>query len=196
MFARRNLSRSGGLTLSGIEQVVQSSSDFWEASLTLKLRRYEQVKAYRAIQALNFGRSGEWLIPALGGFEFELSFGDDFGDDFTSGTPAISAHVTSAMGIGGRVLHFTMDNPIYVPHAGDYFGIGDRLYLIGAISGSGGTYTVDHAPGLRIDALVGTMMNFSSPCCRMRLAQDNIGQMNLDLLRFADVSLSFVEIPS
>jgi hypothetical protein len=63
MFSRRNLSRSGGLTISGTEQVVQSSSDFWEAEATIKIRSREQRLAFRAYQAQNWGRTGQWLIP-------------------------------------------------------------------------------------------------------------------------------------
>jgi hypothetical protein len=121
MFARRSLSKSGGQTISGVEQVVQSATDFWAAKV-----------------------------------------------------------------------------PTFVPLPGMFFSIDNRLYLIGTVTYTGTvrTYTVTFAPGLRVDAATGTSIEFSSPRCLMRLAEDNIGDMDLDMLRFADITLSFVEVPA
>jgi hypothetical protein len=144
-FSRRNLSRSGGLTIFGTEQVVQSSSDFWAANVTLKVRKREQILAYRM-------------------------------DD---------------SGIRGGV-----HNDPWVPEPGVYFSIGSRLYLIATVSKAGNIYTATFVPKLRTTANVNAPIEFSQPKCLMRLAQDNIGQMNLDMLKFSDVSLSFVEVPA
>jgi hypothetical protein len=212
MFSRRNLSRSGGLTISGTEQVVQSSSDFWEAEATIKIRSREQRLAFRAYQAQNWGRTGQWLIPVCdpaypvitirGPDTFGSDFGADFGPDFsTARTPSVQivvtvATVTNAAAKGDRNITFTMNSP---PLPGMYFSLGSRLYLIGSVTPSSTTlrtYTANFAPKLRAATSIGATMEFANPRCLMRLAQDNIGQMNLDMLRFADVSLNFVEIPT
>ena len=89
-----------------------------------------------------------------------------------------------------------MDNSAWVPVPGVYFSIGSRLYVIATISGpvgsgttgggtvsstpSSGVYTATFTPKLRITANLGSTMEFTTPKCLMRLAQDNIGQMNLD----------------
>lgn len=205
MFARRNLSRSGGLSVSGIEQVVQSSSDFWEAAITFRIRTVEQKRLFRSYQAQNWGRSGEWLIPVcdpaypITKLIQEASFGPDFGPDFsTLNTPNTEifitvAKVSVAAARGDRNITFTMNAP---PLPGMYFSLGNRLYLIGSVTNiAPKTYTASFSPKLRAAASINATMEFADPRCVMRLAQDNIGQMNLDMLRFADVSLNFVEVP-
>lgn len=200
------MSSSGGLTISGTEQVVQSSSDFWEASATVKVRTHAQRLALRAYQAQNWGRAGEWLIPVCDPAYpvttnlQEASFGVDYGPDFSSlRTPNVETFVTVAnvkvaAAKGDRNITFTMNA---APLPGMYFSLGSRLYLIGSVSSvATRTYAASFVPKLRAAASIGATMEFAKPKCLMRLAQDNIGQMNLDMLRFADVSLNFVEIPA
>jgi hypothetical protein len=238
-FTRRNMSRSGGLTLSGIEQVVQSSSDFWAANVTVKIRKWEQILAYRALQAQSYGRATEWIIPvpisagiyAQTRFVIqnypEASFSSEFSAEFmeddirttilTVPYPHITGKVNATALRGATSLTFTMDNSAWVPVPGTYFSIGSRLYLMATVSGpvgagaggggggsgggttgatASGVYTATFVPKVRATANVGSPIEFSQPKCLMRLAQDNIGQMNLDMLKFADVSLSFVEVPA
>jgi hypothetical protein len=211
MFARKNLSRSGGLTISGVEQVVQSSTDFWEAQIGLKIRTIKHRLAYRALMAQSFGRATEWIIsacdPFAGGaaavadFSFDSSFDSSFalGSDAPAFIPTGVGGVTDVDAVAGdRQLDFEIVEHELVPQPGQYFSIGDRLYVIGTVAGLGTAhhYRVTFAPGLRVDADAGSTMEFSNPRCLMRLAQDNIGQMNLDMLRFADITLSFVEVPA
>jgi len=212
MFARKNLSRSGGLTISGVEQVVQSSTDFWEATIGLKIHRPAQRLAYRALMAQSYGRATEWVIPAcdpfgipagtssLPDFSFDSSFDDSFaGDD---GSPpfipsGIGGITDADADKGDRTLDFEMVEFEQVPLPGHYFSIGDRLYVIGTVSNlAAHHYRITFAPGLRADAPALTALEFSNPRCLMRLAQDSSGQMNLDSLRFADITLSFVEVPA
>jgi hypothetical protein len=129
---RRNLSRSGGLTIFGTEQVVQSSSDFWAANVTLKVRKREQILAYRALQAQSYGRATEWLIPvpiSAGIFAQtrfvvqnfpEASFSAEFSPEFmeenirTTVTripyPHITGKVSGTAVNGATSLNFTMDD--------------------------------------------------------------------------------------
>lgn len=198
-FERRNLSRSGGQTLTGVEQVVQSSIDFWDAQVSVKVRKRKQANALRAYKAQNWGRAGEWLIPACGsGVQLDASFGDDFGDDFSIlRSIDVRGFVDVAALKGATFLLFHMGNVAWIPEAGMYFSIGQRLYMIGTVSAltPPGSYICTFAPSLRAAAGGGTVMEFSTPRCLMRLAEDNVGQMSLDMLRFADVSLHFVEVP-
>jgi hypothetical protein len=210
MFARKNLSRSGGLTISGVEQVVQSSTDFWEAQIGLKIRTIQHRLAYRALMAQSFGRATEWIISACDPFGSgitavpDFSFDSSFDSSFALGSDAPAVIPSGVGGVtdadadkGDRQLDFEIVEHELVPLPGQYFSIGDRLYVIGTVSdlGTAHHYRVTFAPGLRADALAGSTMEFSNPRCLMRLAQDNIGQMNLDMLRFADITLSFVEVP-
>lgn len=231
--SRRNLSRSGGLTIFGTEQVVQSSSDFWAMNAAVRIRKREQILAYRALQAQSFGRATEWLVPvpiSAGVFAqtrfvirsaLEASFSGEFSTEFTGGQivntvvnvpyPHITGRVQATALRGATTLTLTMDNSVWVPEPGTYFSIGPRLYLIATVtppatggtappSGSGaqssGVYTITFVPKLRVTANGGSAIEFTLPKCLMRLANDNIGQMNLDMLKFSDVSLSFVEVPA
>jgi hypothetical protein len=210
MFARRNFSRSGGLTITGIEQVVQSFSDFWAATIAFKIRNSTQILAYRALQAQQWGRAAQWLIPAcphpglpLGpppplDYSFDVDFAVDFSLE-SMAPPALppdtDALSDAAAALNARSLTFHMLDTRITPKPGMFFSIGDRLYMIGTISG-GPAYSATFAPGLRAAAPSGTAMNFATPHCLMRLAQDNSGEMNLEQFRFADISLSFVEVPA
>lgn len=210
MFARKNLSRSGGLTLSGIEQVVQSSMDFWEASVSLKIRKGSQALAYRAMQAQNWGRTGEWIIPVCTNFHVpatpppaDFSWADDWADDFSNGPippiipPGEGALTTVEALKGDRILTFQFIDTTFIPEPGMYFSIGNRLYLIGTVGYAGiiRTYTATFVPALRADADVETVVEFSRPRCLMKLTSDDTGKMDLDMLRFATIQLNFVEVP-
>lgn len=87
----------------------------------------------------------------------------------------------------------------YTPLAGQFFSIGEYLYVIATAipvhDPNDGVYTLAIRPGLRIAANVGDQIDFSRPVCRMRLATDETGELDLDMLRFANVSLDFVEDP-
>jgi hypothetical protein len=215
---RRNLSRSGGLTISGTEQVVQSSSDFWAINATVRIHRREHILAYRALQAQSFGRATEWLIPVpisagifvqtriITNSATEASFSSEFSPEFPEEDiiqiitripyPHVTGRMTATALRSSGTISFTMDNPAWVPIPGIYFSIGSRLYMMATVSNSGTTFTATFVPKLRATAITGATIEFSQPKCLMRLAQDNIGQMNLDMLKFADVSLNFVEVPA
>lgn len=208
-FNRKNLSRSGGLTITGVEQVVQSSTDFWEARASVKIRKPTQVLAYRALQAQQWGRAAEWILPACPNPlvpaeppPADYSWSDDWSEDFSIGPappiipPGEGALVTVDADAGDRTLTFVFIDPTFTPQAGMFFSIGNRLYMIGTIGLVGTrTYTATFSPGLRVSAAIDDAVEFSSPRCLMRLTADNIGNMDLDMLRFSDITLSFVEVP-
>jgi len=209
MFARKNFSRSGGLTITGIEQVIQSSTDFWTARIAFSIRRPEEVLLYRSLQAQNWGRSGEWIIPVCQtGIPadppaYDVSWSDDWAEDFSIGPPppiippGEGGLVTVAGLIGARSFTVGFEDPAFTPLPGMYFSIGNRLYLIGTVTPAGTrAFALTFAPGLRVAAPINTVVEFTSARCLMRLAEDDAGQMDLDMLRFADIQLNFVEIPA
>lgn len=209
-FNLRPFSRSGGLSIMGQEQVVASSSETWRAKLTAGLRRQEQVLRYRSIMAQSRGRVGIWKVPVCAGFQvFNTSdFSDDFSSDFSPGRgpivdidPAVALVAGTVSGSflrGATSVNMLMTNPpFYPPLAGQYFSIGDYLYLIASSTATGGVnhYQLTFAPSLRANANDGAAVDFSRPSCLMRLASDDDGQLELESLRFADVTLNFVEVP-
>jgi hypothetical protein len=210
MFARRSMSRSGGQTISGIDQIVSSSTDFWEAQIRVKIRRDYQRLAFRALMARSNGRASHWLIPVcaesadIGAFDQGFSSGFQvIGSDRI--VNATTASVLTAAAAGSRSLVIRMVSNDQFPVSGQYFSIGSRLYLIGDVSvvtaGVNYNFTITFSPGLRAAAIPQpgpspTSLDFLNPKCRMRLAQDNMGDMSLEMLRFSDVQLGFVEIPA
>lgn len=128
------------------------------------------------IQRATFGDASTFSDAAV--FETKLVMGT-MAADFFKGDTAISVR-----------------SPLYQPLAGQYFSIGDYLYLItSGVSTGGVNYWLTFAPPLRGYAKNETAVDFSRPSCLMRLASDDEGQLELESLRFADVSLNFVEVP-
>ena len=207
MFARRTYSRTGGRTITGIEQIVQSSSEYWIASLAFKVQTEDQALTYRSLQAQTWGRSKQWIIPACPQIGIppdlepvDFSFSSDFSIDFSLGSSAPSglsseseALVTTAALIGATSLAIRVTDSRLVLKPGMYFSIGNQLYLIGTASGSFPYWTMTFRPKLRVAAPLGTSINFSNPKCLMKLTSDISGDLNLNMLRFSDLSLDFVE---
>lgn len=206
-------SRSGGPSVLGNEQVVVSAAGRWRATYTVKISSIRHRLAYRSWKAASNGRAGTWLIPTCSGFQvmadaaglsdaFALSDifvpGNIFAD--TDGAFPIdpAAALVTAGGIrGARSLAISMSDQT-PPSPGLYFSTGSggtkSLYLISSVTRTGGNaYTLVFWPGLRQAVAIGDPVDFATPACRMRLVSDNTGAMNLDLLRFATVSLDFIE---
>jgi hypothetical protein len=209
MFARKSLSRSGGNTITGLEQVIQSSSDYWTATIGFRIRNGAQILAFRAIQAQQWGRAAEWIVPACpqpgvppSPPPADYSWSDDWSEDFSIGPaptiipPGEGALVTTLAARGARSIMFEFIDPSFIPKPGMYFSIGDRLYCIGTVGGAGSIrrYTATFSPGLRVAAAVDDAVEFSNPRCLMRLASDNEGQLDLDQLRTSEQRINFVEI--
>lgn len=202
MFARDTLSRSGGRTITGIEQVVQSVSELWTAKASFRVRTVDQRRYYRSLQAMNWGRSGQWLIPPCDPYVVRGDYGEfslDFSSDFSIGASNnITAQVNGSAVLGARQITFTLTSIADpVPPVGCYFSIGSRLYLIASLTPwtTLGKYTATFVPGLRVAVASGATVEFTHLRCLMRLASDTEGQMDLDMLRFSDVTLNFIEVP-
>lgn len=202
-------SRSGGLSITGYEQVTVSNAGRWRATVTVPLHREPMVLAYRAMIAQLQGRVGTILVPHFqaykprdvngrrlsscraasydqGLYNWDLSgWGQD---DFTHAT------VTSAAGAGATQISLTLTNG-RGPQPGHYFGIGERLYLANAVwqETPESPTQVRFWPRLREAAPAGSRVILDRPVCRMRLADDASGEVTFDLARFGDATLSFVE---
>lgn len=208
-FAMDSPSRSGGRSLAGIEQIVASGVGLWRASLDIAVRREHEALAWRALLAGLQGRAGTVLVPTRqayrpvdrngsplspcdvagyggGSFNFDLSgFGQGALTHATLASPAA---------LGATQIAVTLVNGDG-PRPGHYFGIGERLYLVSAVwrETTAGPTQVRFWPRLREAAPAGERVILDRPVCLMRLAEDASGAATLDLGRFADVSLSFVE---
>lgn len=206
-----NSARSGGLSLTGGEQLVAAIAGRWEATLSLPVHSDAQILALRALLAGLDGRSGTLLVGprdcrrvpwAVDAYGRKISpklrrnpslDGTPYADAPNLADTLVVATLSGAHAIGATtaVIAVATGSP---PKPGNYFEIASRLYLITEVTAQVGiNTTVKFRPRLRADAAAGAVVDLVSPVCTMRLADDASGWPDLDLGRFADVSLNLVE---
>lgn len=220
MFHPNQVSRSGGRSVSGQEQVVVSSAGFWRAKLIFNtLQRERQAKrsnlhmTWRAMLAILEGRSNRVLIgpyddantpdklsgisyAALTSFSDGTTFSD--GSEFSQfGTPA---EVGAAVSRGAMTLTANMIGS-HVPQPGQYFGTYDRLYLIKRATllpynspPSHPQYNLLFWPPLRADLPIGYTLNFDTPVCDMRFATDETGELAIRRHNSSQSTIDMVEV--
>lgn len=207
--------RSGGVALSGAEQVVASSAGRWKATLgAIAIRNSDQIRVWRALQGSLEGRVGVIAVPlcdcarapwpVVDGKPVRMRPPLPHSDDalFSDGTGYWQGVIASAVTVdakrGATTLFLRIDAGNALQGA-EHFSIDDRLYRIKAIDSEGTiglgalSYTVRIWPPLRAAAPAGTALNFDQPVCRMRLASDDAMDLALDLNRFSNPTVSFVE---
>jgi hypothetical protein len=207
-------SLSGGPSLSGFEQVVPQMTDRWQARYQVPVRNREQMMAMRAMLGNLRGRTGTIALPA-----YENRYApwrtDQYGRRFTpkyvrtralDGTayadPAnindtlITATVRDAAAAMADAIYVRMTTGA-APQPGNRFSINARLYEIGAVAAAGGVdYAVAIWPWLRFATAAGTVVDFTTPVCEMRLISDDQGQdamQSLDVMKYAAPVLQFEE---
>jgi hypothetical protein len=211
-------SASGGPSFGGQEQVVFSSAGRWKASLTMSLWRTvsglvpaTRILAARAMVAYLKGRSNtvymgvfdETYSPsALAGDGYGLITGIMHSDGtlFSDGsgyaqyaTPALLAANASQGDMAAVITLLKSDQQV---QAGQYFGFGaSELYLINSCVADAvsGNWDVQFWPPLRSAHSAGETVNFDTPTCEMRLANDDSGQLSFGPNMSADQSLDLVE---
>ena len=143
-------SRSGGMSVSGVEQVIASSAGFWRADIVFHVKRSGQTRpgnqhlAWRAMLANLEGRTNPFFIgpcdhanapAAIAGEDdlgpYHITHSDDapFSDGTYYAQYATSAHVVANAAAGVNAITIWVEAG-HIPEAGQYFGIGQRLYLI------------------------------------------------------------------
>lgn len=212
MFHPDSTSRSAGQSIAGSEQVTVGQTR-WRASFSGPVVTEESVLAWRAFVADMGGRAGTVLVPRweaygpvdvngrrlsyvpaatydnvgpTGGLNFDLSgFGQD---EPTHATLAASASI-NATRISVNL------NDVEGPRPGQYFGIGERLYLatrVWQVEEDDPTQ-IEFTPWLRAAANSGVRVILDRPVCLMRFAQDQTGELELDMGLWGSSGLEFVE---
>ena len=213
-FAQVRRPLSGGPSLSGFEQVVPKMIDRWQARYSVPLRTRDQMMAMRAMLGQLRGRAGTIALPA-----YENRYApwrtDQYGRRFTpkyvrtralDGSPyadasgindtLITATVYDAalQAATGIAIRITSGD---VPQPGNRFSIHARMYEIQNVTDYGfGIYGVNIWPWLRFAAVAGTIVDFTTPVCEMRLVSDDQGQeamQSLEAMKFASPILQFEE---
>ncbi|WP_342163084.1 hypothetical protein [Methylobacterium sp. SD21] len=216
----KNATRTGGQSFSGVEQLSDSPAARWGASLTIPCGTQGKVLAMRAAIAL--GRSQVWIIgpvetarapwfvdPLTGG---RISYAMGAADAATD--PAFETNPDTASTLDFRAAGPVAMNATAMTiqrnrggllQPGMMFSIGNRLHLLtdlltpdpGADAGyaQAGQIGVGIRPWTRADYAAGAPVEFGRPVCRMRLASDDTGALQLQLSRTGSVSLDLIEAP-
>jgi len=209
MFHPDTPSRSGGLSITGFEQVTVSNAGRWKARVDVPITNENAILAWRAMLAQLEGRTGTILVPKwelqgprdINGRRLEqigsASYAEDLynwdlsgwgQDEFTH------ARLASAAALGATQISLTLVNG-RGPQPGQYFGIGNRLYLAHAVWQETPTSPtqVRFWPRLRAAASSSTRVILDRPVCLMRLADDTSGELSLEFGRWGNASLDFIE---
>lgn len=205
----------GAATLS--EQFIVSPGGRWGADMTLPIRTKEQILAIRGLRARLMGRAHWVALPNFDGKR--LSWPEEVYNGMPTGRilhpgvtrnpdldgtayedPAIpaSSEIIATIGANaplratGIVINKTQGGAIL---AGQQIGIAQRLYEISQVNSVvGAMNTVTVWPPLRAAATVGTSVLFTRPLCLMRVMNLGEEMRKLDLMRFATLNLSFLEL--
>lgn len=179
MFHPMLVSKGGGVSLDGDEQVSQSDAGRWKATLAFSASRQvgadpaARLLAWRSLLAYLQGRANPILIGPF---------------DAANGPAKLAGgSATTATASGGAALRATSMNvavSTYTPRPGQYFGVAsERLHLIalgGVTALGGGVFTVAFWPPLRAAVGNGAAIDFDTPVCKMALASDDSGQLALE----------------
>lgn len=201
-------SRSGGRSLLGTETLVVSPSVRWRASMSFEFstRQTDKVLTWRAIRGRLYGRARPLLIspfdiltpsrleeqPTTESSEF--SDGSTFSDGTRFRQPSKTAALLSSASLFDTMVVMT---PLgdWEPLAGQYFGTEPgRMHQINALWATSGGWSCEIIPPLRAGYASGTVLDFETMTCRMRLAADDAMKSAIDVSTRFDPSIELEEI--
>jgi len=213
----RDSSRSGGVSFLNQEQIVEAPFGYTAARLTIPCKRPAEILAMRA--ALALGRGQVWIIGPIEGLRAPLFVDPLTGGTITrfigerdaARDPAWSTNQDTSATLDFRLARAAAMNATTIAvqrvhggllSPGMFFSIRNRLHVITALTtadptdaggyAAPGELGVQFRPWLRDDYPTGTPIEFERPNALMRLANKDIGALELQLSRFANVSLDFV----
>lgn len=204
----RNAAATGGRSSTGREQRVMGDAGFWIVPLSgIVVNTRERAAAYRAMAA-RLRQGEDVLVPLC-----------DLYKPRGARSPAASVQIAANAALRATQIVVTATEVDVTE--GAYFSIGDRLYLVArvvagpaapafinplatdtpfvddepwtdAVAASAG-YTLDILPPLRTAAPAGTAISFSDLKLRCVVQDLGDGDLSLDLGRFGQASLTFIE---
>ena len=222
-FAMRMSSTSGGRSITGLEQVVVSSAGFWGGQITFPVwrrgrgaDRSTMQLAARSVLALAQGRVNAFLLPVCDRgntpayIEGEPKLPPETFDDgsmFDDGSGIVPREVPAH--VGGdyepgatRVIVNMLAG--HAPQPGQYFSVGNRLFLIQHSELYGGSLMAPFVPAywelkvwppVREAITDGDNVDFDRPHCLVRFATDDTAALIIQHRSISEVTLGFVEAP-
>lgn len=200
-------SLAGPTSVSGKTQTVSTDAGLWKATLgSIVIRDRSTRLAFRAIANLLEGRLNPILVPVCRGDQpiIDGTVADGLYDEVPHSDDAFFDDDTGYVGGSIEVISAAMDaravfGAITIAYggtleAGQHFSIGERLYRLRTVEYTGvNTANITFRPPLREAVAYGTYLNFDDPVCRMRLVSDDQMDLDLQLRRFGNPSVSFIE---
>lgn len=191
-------------SVSGATQVVASDAGIWKATFgNVIIRNRQHVLAFRALGVLLEGRLNPVLVPRCGDYQPKPATGWSEGVPHSDGTPfsddalyqgtTIGAVAAAAAPARAVTLDVVIANAGLI-QAGQDFSVGERMYRIKRADYTAPTRaTLKFWPVLREAVPAGAVLNFDSPVCRMRLVDDSQMDLELQLRRFGQPTVQFLE---
>lgn len=215
-FMPEHQTRSGGASISGAEQIIASPATRLRARMTLPAMNERTILSWRALVAGMSGRAGTVLVPTWNVFAARdangrrfnthdaVRWGGDIGQEGVSfdlsgwGQDDTPVYATLADDVAINATEITVNYAEGIDglRPGQYFGIGQRLYIVTQTwqENEGDPVHIRFTPWLRAAASGGDTVIIDRPVCLMRFAQDQTGDLDLDLGRWGSGGLEFIEV--
>jgi hypothetical protein len=199
--------RSGGRTLGGLERVTRTDRGFWSITYQgVMLNTVERRRCWTAIRNHMGGKAGQIAIPvcsydtvpwpdgSIRGYVAEtFSDGATFSDGSSYGQPVIAVQMAEAAAVGATSVVLRVVDGID-DLAGVRWSHEHALYETGVpISVDGDEWTVPVIPAIRAPIAADADLNFATPTCLVRLADDSAMDNALTRGMTDPVDVSFVE---
>lgn len=216
-----NPSRTGGVSITGAEQVVASGASRWRCAMTIPAVREEWILSLRALAASLDGRAGEvevpvfdvWTAADLRGARLSPEPTATFGAQSRapllfdlaglSQSPTNTLVMAASASAGATRINVAtigpdgepVDASWLAPRPGTYIGIGARLHIVAGAwrAAPGDAWTLDIRPRLRAAVASGARVATDWPVSTMRLAADDAARLELEFGRFGEASIEMVE---
>ena len=208
-----NNTTSSGSSVTGIERLVSTDAGRWRYGFRVPIKTQAEVLSWRALMALTETRANIIRVPiedcrydvaSTSGIRAAVrSLIPDAGIPHSDGALHSDGSGYSQSFVTGKCIALasqgstamTMTLPVgAVPQIGQMFSNGDNLYRVkSARLVSGATYTLKFEPRLRSVAATGSEFRFDDMSCLMRFSYDAVSRVEMQLLKFTDLELDFVE---
>lgn len=206
---------SGGVSITGLEQVVMSDAGFWRLTMTgVVVNNYDRRLAWDGIAGILNGRAKTALIPALvmgtapwpivGGVRVTTAGPDQPHSDgtfFSDGTGysqrVIEASLETGIALRGTFATIRIASGSALM-SGMHFSVNERLFRILTVTNertdTGSTlFDVTLWPPAREAVGAGSVLEFAHPVFRARLATDDAMEADFQMFKLASPNVEWVE---
>lgn len=201
--------RSGGVALNGVEQIVSPLTATWKWKIAFPINNIGRARSWRAIQAQLEGRFGylrtricdQYRIGrnAVGAWSAlnPIPHSDDaFFSDFSGYALAQpQSEVQASAGRGATSLRIMASDLNGAMSAGVFFSVNDWLYVATdwQLAGNAEEFIdIQFKPPLRTAVTAGDMVDFDAKAI-WNADTDDAGRLQLRLGRFGEVELNLTE---